>query len=181
MMPSSAQGPAQESGSSRKPVSITPGLAAKLRKAARGRPPTDALLLQSERIEPWDAGARRRPIERCRCACWAERHHGFTACGTASIIRQLLAKRADARGGGSITTSSVKCWNGLTARSFRDHADTVTRRALIDTSPGAAADKVIPLPTLSDGERAMAAQPNQLTPLLSRRIGCGSKPHTCSV
>ena len=130
MMPSSRKG-RRKKRIERKPVSITPGLAAKLRKAARGRSPTDPLLLQSNG-EPWTAGARRRPIEDAVARAGLK---GVTLYSLrhGSIIRQLLAG-VPMRVVAVNHDTSVAMLERSYSAFISDVSDVVTRRALIDTS-----------------------------------------------
>jgi integrase len=142
MMPSSRKG-RRRKRIERKPVAITPGLAAKLRKVARGRSATDDPLLLQSSGAPWNATDRRLAFAAAVARAGLK---GLTPYSLrhASIIRQLLAN-VPTRVVAACHDTSVAMLERSYSAFIADVSDTVTRRALIDTSPGATADKIVPL------------------------------------
>jgi hypothetical protein len=126
-------------------VPLTPGLAARLRKAAAGRPP-DAPLLLRPNGTPWqpELGDQRAPFE--RAARTAKLPAGTTiyALRHSSIARALLR---------NVPIKVVADWHdtgvGQIERHYGKfvtrHADDLIRAALIDTTPLEAPARVVSL------------------------------------
>jgi hypothetical protein len=142
MMPSSRKGRGQRQ-ITRRPVPITPALAAKLRQAAGTRAPTAPLLLRRN-DQPWNPQNQKHlriPFARIakqlglECTPYALRH--------SSIVRQLLANvpiRVVAAG----HDTSVAMLERTYSPHISDHSDAIARRGLLDTAP--AGGDVVSLP-----------------------------------
>jgi integrase len=144
MMPSAIKGKRNKRRIDRRPVPISPALAAKLRLAASGRP-GDALLLLRPDGEPWRGNDPRAPFRAIVVAAgldpaivspYSLRH--------SSITRQLLA---------NVPTRVVAAGHDTSAQMIEahygayitDHSDALSRRALPDFDAPAAAANVVPM------------------------------------
>jgi integrase len=142
MMPSSRKGSGR-SRVERRPVPVPAGLAAKLAKLGEGRP-RDTVLLRKPDGTPWGPKDHGKPFAAARAAagigpevtCYSLRH--------SNIVRQLLSGipiRVIAAGHDTSTVMLERVYS----RYISDHSDTLTRRALLDTSEPADGN-VVPLP-----------------------------------
>jgi integrase len=142
MMPSSRKGRGRKRVE-RRPLPIPASLAAKLRKAAGKRPAGEALLLKSDG-SPWrpERSEQREPFARIAAevglagqTMYALRH--------SSIVRALLAS-VPIRIVGAHHDTSVAMIEKTYSRYITDHADSITRAALLDPAQPAAGN-VVPL------------------------------------
>jgi integrase len=139
LMPSSRKG--RNRRAERKPVPITPGLAAKLRAAAGDRAPTAPLLLRADG-NPW------QPLHSDHLrlfALAAERAglggHTMYALRHSSIVRALLAN-VPIRLVADHHDTSVVMIEKTYSRYIAGHGDALIRCGLLDLSPPAAANVV---------------------------------------
>jgi integrase len=141
MMPTSRKG--RRRRQERKPVPITPDLAAKLRQAAGDRAPTAPLLVRSNG-QPWQPersdhsrlfaqAAERAGVE---CTLYALRH--------SSIVRSLLAG-TPTRVTAAMHDTSVIMLERTYSQYILDHSDAVARRGLLDLAQPAVGN-VVALP-----------------------------------
>jgi len=129
----------------RRPVPITPALAARLRQAAAGRE-TDAPLLLRQSGEPW--GYRRSDhyrddIREVVAAVGLPATTTLYALRHSAIVRRLLAN-TPVRIVADLSDTSVREIERHYARYISEHADEVARRGLIDLAQPAAPN-VVPL------------------------------------
>jgi integrase len=127
----------------RTPVPITPGLAARLKAAAAGRPANAPLLTKSDGA-PWQPklAEQRRPFKRTARAARLPKGTTLYSLRHSSIARALL------RG---LPIKVVADWHDTSTgqieahygRFLKHHYDDLVRGALLDTSPATAA--VLPL------------------------------------
>jgi len=145
-MPLSAKGRARNKRHERRPVPITPALAAVLKEEAQGRAPDAPLLLRANG-ERWGHGRRhhrndfRTVVEAAELdpdevTLYALRH--------SSIVRQLLAN-VPIRIVATLHDTSVKMIERSYSRHIAEHTDAIARRALLDIALPAA-DNVLALP-----------------------------------
>jgi integrase len=142
MMPASRKGRNKQSGKT--PVPITPGLVAKLRAGALGRPASAPLLLDTQG-EAWQSGGQRTPFRVVATAAgldpvvvtiYALRH--------SSIVRQLLANvpiRLVAAG----HDTSVVMIERTYSRYIAGVGDSLVRGALIEFDAPLSGANVVPL------------------------------------
>jgi len=142
MMPRSRKGRGQRQVT-RRPVPITPTLAAKLRQAAGTRAPQAPLLVRRDG-QPWNLQNQehlRIPFGRIAkqlgldCTPYALRH--------SSIVRQLLAN-TPIRVVAVCHDTSVVMIERTYSPYIADHSDAIARRGLLDTAP--AGENVVSLP-----------------------------------
>jgi hypothetical protein len=145
MMPSSRKG-GKGRVSIRRPVSITPTLAAKLKAAAGGRAPHEPLLLRADGTA-WNPNS----MELCKLFAQVAKRVGVRETSYclrhSSIVRSLIAGvpvRITAANHDTSTTQLERVYSAF----ISDHSDQISRRGLIDTSAPAEVN-VIPL----DGRR----------------------------
>jgi len=146
LMPLSAKGRARNKRHERRPMPITPALAAVLKQEAQGRAPDAPLLLRANG-ERWGHGRRRHHRDDFRgvvqaagldpdeVTLYALRH--------SSIVRQLLAN-VPIRIVATLHDTSVKMIERTYSRHIASHSDEIARRALLDVSQPTAAN-VVPL------------------------------------
>ena len=147
-IPRSGKGGARERArkmQDRRPVPITPALAARLRQAAAGRE-TDAPLLLRQSGEPW--GYRRSDhyrddIREVVAAVGLPATTTLYALRHSAIVRRLLAN-TPVRIVADLSDTSVREIERHYARYISEHADEVARRGLIDLAQPAASN-VVPL------------------------------------
>jgi integrase len=145
MMPSSKKGRGRKR-IERRPVPITPTLAAKLTEAAGGRAVSEPLLLRSDGM-PWRPAAAdyRLPFIRAvTCAGLDPATVTLYALRHSSIVRALLAG-VPARVVAVQHDTSVLMLERTYSAYILDHSDTVARRALLDTAEPPT-DNVVALP-----------------------------------
>jgi integrase len=144
MLPSSRKGRGQRQ-ITRRPVPITPALAAKLRQAAGTRAPQAPLLVRrnGQSWNPQNQEHLRIPFARIAkqlgldCTPYALRH--------SSIVRQLLANvpiRVVAAG----HDTSVAMLERTYSPHISDHSDAIARRGLLDTAPTGGDVVSLPVP-----------------------------------
>jgi integrase len=136
LMPLSAKGRTRNKRHERRPVPITPALAAVLKQEATGRP-NDAPLLLRSNGERWGHGRSRHHRHDMRAVVeaagldpdvvtlYALRH--------SSIVRQLLAN-VPIRIVATLHDTSVKMIERTYSRHIASHSDEIARRALLDLS-----------------------------------------------
>jgi integrase len=146
LMPLSAKGRARNKRHERRPVPITPALAAVLKQEATGRP-SDAPLLLRSNCERWGHGRSRHHrndfravvkaagLDPDQVTLYALRH--------SSIVRQLLAN-VPIRIVATLHDTSVKMIERTYSRYIAEHTDALARRALLDVSKPTAIN-VVPL------------------------------------
>jgi integrase len=147
LMPLSAKGRVRSTKRlERRPVPITPALAAVLKQKAAGRPSEAPLLLRSNG-KAWGYGERRHHRDDFRAVVvaagldpdavtlYALRH--------SNIVRQLLAN-VPIRVVATLHDTSTKMIEANYSRYIAEHTDEIARRALLDVSKPATAN-VIPL------------------------------------
>jgi len=132
MMPSARKGRGRKR-IERRPVPIPINLAIVLRQAGAGRQ-SKAPLLTKPNGEPWRHSDHRHPFERavtragldpCEVTLYALRH--------SSIVRQLLAS-TPIRVVATLHDTSVVMIERTYSKFISDHADALSRRALLDTT-----------------------------------------------
>jgi integrase len=134
MMPSSRKGRGRKPD--RKPVPVTPGLAARLKAAAAGRDGSEPLLVQADG-RSWSAARNPKPGNLIR-----EAAAGIGSAATAysfrhsSIVRALVAG-VPVRVVAASHDTSVAMIEKTYSHFVMDHADAVARRGLIDLDTGA--------------------------------------------
>ena len=133
MMPSSRKGRGRKV--ERRPVPITPSLAAKLRVAGAGRAAEGPLLVKPSG-DRWRKGAHGHPFGRAALAAGLDPAEvTIYALRHSSIVRALLASvpvRVVAAG----HDTSVSMIERTYSKHIGDHADAISRRALLDPSAG---------------------------------------------
>jgi integrase len=147
LMPLSAKGRARSKRHERRPVPITPALAAVLKQGAQGRAPDAALLLRANG-ERWGHGRRRHHRDDFRAVIEAAGLDPDVATLSAlrhsSIVRQLLAN-VPIRIVATLHDTSVKMIERTYTPHIAEHTDALARRALLDIAPSAIAN-IVPLP-----------------------------------
>jgi hypothetical protein len=118
------------------------GLAARLRNAAAGRAPSEALFLQSDG-QPWRDGDHKRPYAKAAAAAgvgdatiYSLRH---------SSIARMLLRGLPIRLVAELHNTSTPIIEAHYGRFIARHGDDLIRAALIDTSPAPSADNIVPL------------------------------------
>ena len=129
LMPLSAKGRTRNKRHERRPVPITPALAAVLKQQATGRP-SDAPLLLRSNGERWGHGR--------------SRHHRNDMRAVVEAVRQLVAN-TPIRVVAAMHDTSVKMIERTYSRHIAEHTDALARRALLDTVTPAAGN-VVALP-----------------------------------
>jgi len=146
LMPLSAKGRARNKRHERRPVPITPALAAVLKQEAAERPP-DAPLLRSNG-ERWGHGRSRHHRNDFRAVAEAAGLDPdvvtLSALRHSSIVRQLVAN-TPIRVVAAMHDTSVKMIERTYSRHIAEHTDALARRALLDTAPPAIAN-IVALP-----------------------------------
>jgi integrase len=147
LMPLSAKGRARNKRHERRPVPITPALAAVLKQEAAGRPPDAPLLLRSNG-EQWGHGRSRHHRNDFRAVAEAAGLDPdvvtLSALRHSSIVRQLVAN-TPIRVVAAMHDTSVKMIERTYSRHIAEHTDALARRALLDTVTPAAGN-VVALP-----------------------------------
>ena len=147
LMPLSAKGRARNKRHERRPVPITPALAAVLKQEAAGRP-HDAPLLQRDNGERWGHGRRRHHRNDFRAVIEAAGldpdEVTLYALRHSSIVRQLLAN-VPIRIVATLHDTSVKMIERTYSRYIASHSDEIARRALLETTAQPATANVVPL------------------------------------
>lgn len=149
LMPLSAKGHARKK-IERRPVPITPGLAAVLAQEANGRP-ADAPLLTRADGSGWGHSSRARHRNAFRAVATAAGldpdEVTLYALRHSSIVRQLLAN-TPIRVVAAIHDTSVEQIERNYSRYIAEHSDGLARRGLLDTTApvAAAGDNVTTLP-----------------------------------
>ena len=147
LMPLSAKGRARNKRHERRPVPITPALAAVLKQEAQGRAPDAPLLLRTNG-ERWGHGRRRHHRDDFRAVVEAAGldpdEVTLYALRHSSIVRQLLAN-VPIRIVATLHDTSVKMIERSYSRHIAEHTDAIARRALLDIALPAA-DNVLALP-----------------------------------
>jgi site-specific recombinase XerD len=147
LMPLSAKGRARNKRHERRPVPITPALAAVLKEEAQGRAPDAPLLLRANG-ERWGHGRRRHHRNDFRTVVEAAEldpdEVTLYALRHSSIVRQLLAN-VPIRIVATLHDTSVKMIERSYSRHIAEHTDAIARRALLDIALPAA-DNVLALP-----------------------------------
>ena len=146
LMPLSAKGRARNKRYERRPVPITPALAAVLKQAAQGRAPDAPLLLRANG-ERWGHGRRRHHRNDFRAVIEAAGLDPDVATLSAlrhsSIVRQLLAN-VPIRIVATLHDTSVKMIERAYSRYIASHSDEIARRALLEIEQPSAPN-VVPL------------------------------------
>ena len=136
LMPLSAKGQARNKRHERRPVPITPALAAVLKQEAQGRAPDAPLLLRANG-ERWGHGRRRHHRADFRAVVGAAGldpdEVTLYALRHSSIVRQLLAN-VPIRIVATLHDTSVKMIERTYSRHIAEHTDALARRALLDVS-----------------------------------------------
>jgi hypothetical protein len=114
-------------------IPLTPGLATRLRAAARGRAP-DAPLFTREDGEPWQAGDHKRPFAKAARKAGLQAGSSIYSLRHSSIARALL-KNIPIKVVADWHDTSVPIIERHYARFISKHSDDLIRAALIDTSP----------------------------------------------
>jgi len=152
LMPLSAKGRARNKRHERRPVPITPALAAVLKQEAQRRA-GDAPLLLRTNGERWGHGRRRHHRNDFRAVVEAAGldpdEVTLYALRHSSIVRQLLAN-VPIRIVATLHDTSVKMIERTYSRYIASHSDEIARRALLDVSQPPAATVV----ALPPGRRA---------------------------
>jgi integrase len=126
----------------RKPVPITPALAAKLRQAAGSRPPQAALLLKSNG-GTWGRADHSQRVASAVAKAGLDPKTTIYSLRHTSIIRQLL-RGVPTRVVAAHHDTSTAIIERTYSACISDHADALTRGTLLDTSQPAAGN-VVPL------------------------------------
>jgi integrase len=142
MMPSSLKGRDREI--ERRPLPIPASLAAKLHKAAAKRPATDPLLLKGDgtpwnpkRSEQWHPFAQiAEQVGLAGHTMYSLRHSAITRALLKGVPIRVVAVNAD---------TSVAMIEKTYSKFIADHADEITREALLDPAALPAAANIIPL------------------------------------
>jgi integrase len=141
MMPSSMKGKGRKRIDHR-PVPISPALALQLRQAAKGRPASDLLLQLGG--TGWGGNRHYRPFRRTVeraglnpeiVTIYALRHSSIQRALLANVPVRLVATGHD---------TSIAMLEKSYARHIADHADAITRAAMLEVKQPAAA-KIVPL------------------------------------
>jgi integrase len=140
MMPSSRKGRGQRK-TLRRPVPIPADLAARLASVAEGDGASDTLLLKPSG-KPWRKSDHSRPFARAAKAAGLDPGEvTLYALRHSSIVRMLLAG-IPARVVAAHHDTSIAMLEKTYSRFIADHADTLARRALLDTSAPAGGNVV---------------------------------------
>jgi integrase len=142
MMPGSKKGRGHKR-ISRAPVAITPSLAAKLRQAAGDRALSAPLLLKSDSA-PWRPDSHGQPFAAAVARAGLDPAVTLYSLRHSSIVRQLLGN-IPVRVVASTHDTSIPMIEKSYSAFISDHADALTRRALLDTAQPAAGN-VVALP-----------------------------------
>ena len=146
LMPLSAKGRARNKRHERRPVPITPALAAVLKQEAQGRA-GDAPLLLRANGERWGHGPRRHHRNDFRAVIGAAGldpdEVTLYALRHSSIVRQLLAN-VPIRIVATLHDTSVKMIERSYSRFIASHSDEIARRALLEIQQPSAPN-VVPL------------------------------------
>ena len=144
LMPLSAKGRTRNKRHERRPVPITPALAAVLKQQATGRP-SDAPLLLRSNGERWGHGRSRHHRNDMRAVVEAAGLDPdvvtLSALRHSSIVRQLVAN-TPIRVVAAMHDTSVKMIERTYSRHIAEHTDALARRALLDTVTPAAGNVV---------------------------------------
>src|SRR6516164_5316097 len=147
LMPLSAKGRARNKRHERRPVPITPALAAVLKQEAQGRAPDAPLLLRANG-ERWGHGRRRHHRNDFRAVIEAAALDPdvvtLSALRHSSIVRMLLAN-TPIRIVSTLHDTSVKMIERTYSRHIAEHTDALARRALLDVSQRLADGNVVPM------------------------------------
>jgi hypothetical protein len=147
LMPLSAKGRRRDKRHERRPVPITPALAAVLKQEAAGRP-HDAPLLLRDNGERWGHGRRRHHRQDFRAVVEAAALDPnavtLSALRHSSVVRMLLAN-TPIRIVAAMHDTSVKMIERTYSRHIAEHTDALARRALLDIAPPAIAN-IVALP-----------------------------------
>jgi integrase len=123
----------------KKPVPITPGLAAKLRDAAASRPANAPLLVDAKGVA-WQPDCQTTPFRLVAKAAGLDPDEVTTyALRHSSIVRQLLAN-VPIRVVASHHDTSVEMIEKHYSKYITEHSEALTRRALLDID-----DNVVPI------------------------------------
>jgi integrase len=140
-MPSSRKGRGRKI--ERRPVPIPTSLAARLKAASTGRA-ADAPLLTRQHGTPWQRSDHHRPFTRAVLAVGLDPAEvTIYALRHSSIVRELLAN-VPVRVVATKHDTSVSMIESTYSKHIADHADALSRRALLDLGTPAG-DNVIPL------------------------------------
>jgi integrase len=146
LMPLSAKGRRRDKRHERRPVPVTPALAAVLKQEAAGRPHDSPLLLR-DNGERWGHGRRRHHRQDFRAVVEAAALDPdvvtLSALRHSSIVRMLLAN-TPIRIVATLHDTSVKMIERTYSRHIAEHTDALARRALLDIAPAIA--NIVPLP-----------------------------------
>jgi integrase len=147
LMPLSAKGRRRDKRHERRPVPITPALAAVLKQEAAGRP-LDAPLLLRDNGERWGHGRRRHHRQDFRAVVEAAALDPdvvtLSALRHSSIVRMLLAN-TPIRIVATLHDTSVKMVERTYSKHIAEHTDALARRALLDTAQTPPAANIVPL------------------------------------
>jgi integrase len=144
LMPCSAKGRVRIKRFERRPLPITPALAAVLKQEAKGRAADAPLLLRSNG-ERWGYGRSRHHRNDFRAVVEAAGLDPdkvtLSAMRHSSIVRQLLAN-VPIRIVATLHDTSVKMIERTYSRFIAEHTDALARHALLDTAPPPIANTV---------------------------------------
>src|SRR5262249_16052335 len=147
LMPLSAKGRVRNKRHERRPVPITPALAAVLKQEAQGRAPDAPLLLRANG-ERWGHGRRRHHRKDFRAVVEAATLDPdvvtLSALRHSSIVRMLLAN-TPIRIVATLHDTSVKMVESTYSKHIAEHTDALPRRPLLDTAPTPPAANIVPL------------------------------------
>jgi len=136
LMPLSAKGRTRNKRHERRPVPITPALAAVLKQEAAGRPSEAPLLVRSNG-ERWGHGRSRHHRNDMRAVVEAAGldpdQVTLSALRHSSIVRHLLAN-TPIRIVATLHDTSVKMIERSYSKHIAEHTDAIARRALLDTA-----------------------------------------------
>jgi integrase len=145
LMPLSAKGRRRDKRHERRPVPITPALAAVLKQEAVGRP-QDAPLLLRDNGERWGHGRRRHHRNDFRAVVEAAALDPdvvtLGALRHSSIVRMLVSN-TPIRIVAALHDSSTKMLERTYSKHIAEHTDAIARRALLDMAPPAIANIVV--------------------------------------
>ena len=142
-MPSSLKGKNRRTRT-RKPLPIAPGLAKRLREAARGRDDSEPLLLMKPNGDRWNAWAHRRPFAEAAQAAGLPNGATMYCLRHTAITRALLAGNPIRLVASSFDTS-VAMIEKTYSKFIADHGDEQMRRTAFDVDAPIAADNVVTL------------------------------------
>jgi integrase len=147
LMPLSAKGRRRDKRHERRPVPLTPALAAVLKQEAAGRP-SDAPLLLRSNGERWGHGRRRHHRNDFRAvvevAGLDPNVVTLSALRHSSIVRMLVSN-TPIRIVAAVHDSSTKMIERSYSKFIAEHTDALARRALLDTAQAPLAANVVPL------------------------------------